>query len=90
MADLSRRPVRTLLLFSADDPGIKELERHFGPLGADLPRAAPGTKVTIIPGLDHDLTTRTMQQTVLRPMLDFLLHQPATPPRDSTPQELVS
>jgi pimeloyl-ACP methyl ester carboxylesterase len=76
MAELSRRQVRTLLLFSAGDPGIKELEKHFGPHGRDL-RHAPGAAVSIVAGLDHDLTGSAMRRTAADAMIDFLLQASA-------------
>jgi pimeloyl-ACP methyl ester carboxylesterase len=75
MAELSRRQVRTLLLFSAGDPGLKELEKHFGPHGREL-RHAPGAIASIVPGLDHDLTGSAMRRTAADRMIDFLLQEP--------------
>jgi pimeloyl-ACP methyl ester carboxylesterase len=72
MAELSRRQVQTLLLFSAGDPGVAEFEKHFGPHGCDL-HHAPGAVVSIVAGLDHDLTGSAMRQTAADAMIDFLL-----------------
>jgi pimeloyl-ACP methyl ester carboxylesterase len=78
MAALSRRKVRSLLLFSAGDPGIKELEKHFGPQGIDL-HDTPGAVASIVAGLDHDLTGSAMRQIAADSMIDFLLQGPAAP-----------
>jgi hypothetical protein len=76
VAELSHRLVRTLLLFSAADPGIKVLEQHFGAEGVNL-RDAPSVVASIVEGLDHDLTRSTMRQIAADRMIDFLRESPA-------------
>jgi pimeloyl-ACP methyl ester carboxylesterase len=71
MAELSRRGVRTLLLFSAGDAGIKVVEKHFGPEGGDL-HDTPGTEMSIVEGWDHNLTGSTMRQIAANRMIDFI------------------
>jgi hypothetical protein len=77
MTKLSHRKVRSLLLFSAGDPGIKELEKHFGPQGAEL-QDAPGAVVSIVAGLDHDLTAHAMRWIAADGMINFILQRPTT------------
>lgn len=74
MAGLARRQVRTLLLFSDGDAGLKALTRHFGRNGCDLVED-PHVEVTILSGLDHDLTARTMRKRVAMCLIDFLRRQ---------------
>jgi len=47
------------------------LERHFGPGGVDLADQS-GVRVSILAGLDHDLTGRAMRQRAGNHMIDFL------------------
>lgn len=75
IAELSHRQVRALLLFSAGDPGIKALEQHFGAEGTNL-RDTPSVVASIVAGLDHDLTRRTMRQIAADKMIDFLQQNP--------------
>jgi pimeloyl-ACP methyl ester carboxylesterase len=72
MEQLSLRQVRSLLLFSGGDPGLKVVEKHFGPNGGDL-HGLPGAVVSIVPGLDHDLTGSAMRRIAANRMIDFLL-----------------
>ena len=77
IAELSRRKVAGFFLFSAGDPGVKILEQHFGPGGAAL-RDFPGAAVSIVPGLDHDLTGDGMRQDAAERMIAFLRQHPAS------------
>ena len=70
-AELSRRGASTLLMYSAADPGLAVLDRHFGPGGAAL-LGLPGVSVQIVPGLDHDLTASAMRQEAADRMIAFL------------------
>ena len=59
--ELSARGARTLLIYSENDPGLAELERHLGERG----RAAaplPGVRTTTISGADHELTPRSARE----------------------------
>jgi hypothetical protein len=71
MAELSCRQVRSLLLFSDGDPGVKLLEQHFGAKGVNL-CDTPGAVASIVAGLDHDLTRSIMRQIAADKMIDFL------------------
>ena len=66
MQALSLR-ARTLLLMSEGDEGIPVMIREFGPA-----LTLPGTLVEILPGLDHGLSTRSMLQTVIDRVIEFL------------------
>jgi len=55
MADLSRRGVRTLYLFSDGKEDIKAFAAEFGADGAGL-KAYPGAEMHVVPGMDHSLT----------------------------------
>ena len=59
--ELSARGAQTLLIYSENDPGLAELERHLGERG----RAAaplPGVRTTTISGADHELTPRSARE----------------------------
>jgi hypothetical protein len=71
MAALSRRGVRTLLLFSAHDNGLDIMEQEFGRDFLGL-RAFAGAELQIAREADHLLTTRAMRQAVMRIMAWFL------------------
>lgn len=55
MAELSRRGVRTLYLFSDGPQAIQAFAAEFGADGAKL-KAYPGAQMRIVPGMDHSLT----------------------------------
>lgn len=55
MADLSRRGVRTLFLFSDGKEDIEAFAAEFGADGAGL-KAYPGAEMHIVPGMDPSLT----------------------------------
>jgi alpha-beta hydrolase superfamily lysophospholipase len=55
MADLSRRGVRTLYLFSDGPQDIQAFAAEFGPNGEKL-TAHPGAEMRIVPGMDRSLT----------------------------------
>ena len=61
MAALSRRRVRSLLLFAGGDTGLNMLERHFGADGSELANS-PDTIVSIVAAIDHNLTGSAMRQ----------------------------
>ena len=75
-ASLRQRQARSLLLHCAGDVGLKPLEQHFGPQGQALadPSAAA---VSIVPGLDHDLTTSAMRRDAADRMIGFLRQAPS-------------
>ncbi len=57
LGELSARGAQVLLVYSENDPGIAELERHLG----DRSRAAtplPGVRKAMIAGADHELTPK--------------------------------
>ena len=71
MTALSDRGVRTLFFFSAEDPGVTELEREFGNDGVQL-RKHPGAMMEVAPLLDHVLSTARMRQEAANRMIRFL------------------
>ena len=76
MVTLAERKVSTLLLFGEGDPGVKVLEKHFGPGGLGLAELT-GTVVSVVGGLDHDLTANAMRRLAADHMIDFLRHHPS-------------
>jgi alpha-beta hydrolase superfamily lysophospholipase len=77
MATLSDRRVSTLLLFAEGDPGLIGLEKHFGPRGNEL-ADMPGAVVSILAGLDHNLTSNAIRRLAADSMIDFLRHGQST------------
>jgi alpha-beta hydrolase superfamily lysophospholipase len=76
MAELSLRQVKRFLLFSSGDAGIRPLEQHFGPAGVEL-GGSDDVEVSIVPGLDHDLTGHAMRQNAAERMIAFLARVPS-------------
>jgi pimeloyl-ACP methyl ester carboxylesterase len=76
MATLSDRRVSTLLLFAEGDPGLLGLEKHFGPGGHEL-ADTPSVVVSILAGLDHNLTSNAIRRLAADSMIDFLRHGPS-------------
>lgn len=62
---LLRRGVRVLLVYSAQDGGLDELDLHLGPLGEKL-RGKGDATVELVEGADHTLTARWARQRVLQ------------------------
>ncbi len=54
-ADLAGRGTRVALLYSDNDPGLRELAQYYGARGRGL--RLPGVAVSVIPGADHNLTS---------------------------------
>ena len=71
MADLARRGVKSLFLYSSTDPGIDTLRVAFGPDGERL-RAFAGTDLRIVPGIDHVLSGRSMREKAINNLVSFL------------------
>lgn len=71
------RGTRVTLLFSQTDPGLAELAHYYGPGGRDL--AYPNVTLSIIPGSDHNLTTREASDW----MLEHLIAAAAPVPRET-------
>ena len=71
MADLARRGVKSLFLYSSTDPGIDTLRVAFGPDGERL-RAFTGTDLRIVPGIDHVLSGRSMREKAINNLVSFL------------------
>ena len=71
MADLARRGVKSLFLYSSTDPGIDTLRVAFGPDGERL-RAFAGTDLRIVPGIDHVLSGRSMREKAINNLVNFL------------------
>ena len=71
MRQLSGRGVQTLLVMGTIDAGLDVLQAYFGPGGRWLARL-PNTKLAIMPGADHSLTRRGMQDAVAGVVAAFL------------------
>jgi len=68
---LAARGVRTLLVYSAGDVSLGELEAHFGRGGAWF-AGQPGVRLETLPDADHNLTGRAARAAVHR-LLDAYL-----------------
>ncbi len=66
---LAAHGTRVSLVFSETDPGLGELCHYYGPAGRDL--RDPNVTVSIIPGSDHNLTTREASDWMLDHMIAF-------------------
>ncbi len=71
--ELSARGAEVLLIYSENDPGLSELERH---LGARSHAAAPlpGVRTALIPEADHELTPKAARD-ALRATLDGFMRE---------------
>jgi pimeloyl-ACP methyl ester carboxylesterase len=78
MTTLSERQVKSLMLYSEGDAGLKPLEAHFGPDAAGLAEF-PGAVTSTVAGIDHDLTGSAMRQVVARHLIDFLQNRHPSP-----------
>ncbi len=88
---LAGHGTRVALLFSAGDPGVAELAHYYGPEGRDLKHA--NVSVAIMPGSDHNLTTREASAWMLErmvtvagppaPRVETGTARPATAPRNA-------
>ena len=76
MATLASRQVARLLLFAPGDAGLRPLEQHFGPDGAQLCNS-DDVEVAIVPGFDHDLSGHAMHRDAADRMIGFLLQAPS-------------
>jgi hypothetical protein len=81
---LSDRGVETLLVYSAQDGGLDELEAHLDP-GARKLNGRTNVQIVILDGADHTLTARWAQDRLAR-QLETFLSLPLKPPRVSAPQ----
>ncbi|MBS7811734.1 alpha/beta hydrolase family protein [Roseococcus pinisoli] len=68
---LSARGARLTLAYSDMDPGLDELEVHFGHLGQRL-AGIPGIQTIFVPDADHILSTRRMRRDWEAAFLDAL------------------
>lgn len=71
LSALSRRGVRSLIVHGLDDPGLDELEAHFGHLGRRL-AALPHTQVRIVPEIDHAVSHRVARERTIELLLAHL------------------
>ncbi|MCB1542557.1 MAG: hypothetical protein KDJ25_17425 [Rhodoblastus sp.] len=74
--ELAARGAQTLLIYSENDPGLSELERHLGERG----RAAaplPGVRTTTIPDSDHELTPQAARKALSAALDAFVAEQKA-------------
>ena len=82
MADLSRRGVRTLYLFSDGETDIEAFAAEFGADGAGL-KAYRGAAMHIVPGMDHSLTITAGRVPAETMMVEFAV---AGRPSETTTQ----
>ena len=68
---LAQRQVRTLLLYSAGDPGLDVFEAAFGRL-SEQPAECRGASVHVVQGIDHVLSGRHMRETVINLIVAFV------------------
>lgn len=59
--ELSARGAEVLLIYSENDPGLSELERHLGARG-QTEAPLPGVRTTMIPAADHELTPKAARK----------------------------
>ena len=59
--ELSSRGSEVLLVYSENDPGLAELERHLGAKGRQS-EPMPGVRTAMIPGSDHELTPQAARR----------------------------
>jgi hypothetical protein len=71
MADLSRRGVRTLFLFSDGKEDIEAFAAEFGADGAGL-KPYHGAQMRIVPGMDHSLTITAGRVPAETMMVEFV------------------
>ena len=74
------------LVFSEMDPGLTELSHYYGPAGRDLCRR--NVAVAILPGSDHNLTTREASDWMLEHMVAFATPARGEPQTARAPREL--
>jgi pimeloyl-ACP methyl ester carboxylesterase len=71
MSDLTGRGVQCLFLFADEAAELQALQMHFGPRGREL-AALPRCEVSILPGLDHDLSRPEMRRAVIERISEVL------------------
>lgn len=73
---LTEKNVKSLFLFNETDPGLKQFERHFGPV---LKGKRPGPAITVqkTGDIDHELTTSHARTYAAQLMLSHLLSLPS-------------
>jgi pimeloyl-ACP methyl ester carboxylesterase len=81
---LARRGVKLLLVVGREDPGLDEIEAHFGTRGRTL-AAFPDTRLEIVPDIDHMLGRQAARERFVTLFQDFLRDQygiaaPESPP----------
>ncbi len=69
--ELSARGSEVLLVYTENDPGLAELERHLGARSRDA-KPLPGVSTTVIPGSDHELTPESARKALGRALDDFI------------------
>jgi pimeloyl-ACP methyl ester carboxylesterase len=60
-SELSARGSEVLLVYSENDPGLAELERHLGARGRQA-QPMPGVRTAVIPASDHELTPQSARR----------------------------
>ncbi len=71
MRTLAARGVRILLLVGTGDAGLDTVSAHLGPDGRHL-AALSGAQILLLPGLDHLISRRQMQEAAMEGVIDFL------------------
>ncbi|MFO1136916.1 MAG: alpha/beta fold hydrolase [Rhodoblastus sp.] len=69
--ELSARGAETLLVYSENDPGLSELERHLG-ARSHTSAPLPGVRTAVIADADHELTQRSARIALSDALDDFI------------------
>ena len=72
LAAFRQRSMAVQLMFSAEDAGLRQFERHFGVGGCHL-ADEPRLKFSVSNAFDHELTERWMQEMAMPEITKFLL-----------------
>ncbi len=87
-ATVAARGTRVSLVYSAGDPGLVELRNYFGPNGRTLRH--PNVTVTVLPGADHNLTTRPAMDWMLDHIVALACEGPRADGRAARPSAAAS
>ncbi len=74
--ELSARGAETLLVYSENDPGLSELERHLG-ARSHTSAPLPGVRTAVIADADHELTQRSARIALSDALDDFIAERKA-------------
>ena len=87
IATFRQRNMRVLFLFSTDDAGFRQFERHFGTGGSEL-GGDPRMRIVVSDIVDHELTERWMQDIAIRDTIGFLQAHAAGTARNIVRREM--